>query len=124
MANNYIAKLKLSNYLNSRVIEVENDDGIMEKGIFIPIDMNGLVLTPRNQVISWLFVNEKLHDTGDGYSHYLRIKTDIDHVKSIKDMGYDVPYMGNMKSSFFTTQYHKKMETLTDKRVKNIDYDE
>ena len=33
--SNYMAKFKLSNYINSRVVEIENDDGVKEKGIFI-----------------------------------------------------------------------------------------
>lgn len=83
-----MAKFKLSNYINSRVIDIENDDGVMEKGIFIPIEINGLTLTPRNQVISHLFVNEKLHDTGDGYSHYIKMKTNHKHVEELDRMGY------------------------------------
>lgn len=124
MANNYLAKLKLSNYINSRVIEVENDDGVTEKGIFIPIEMNALFLTPRNQVISWVFVNEKLHDTGDGYSHYLRLKSDKRHVEYLKSLGYDVPYLGNMKTSTFETKYHQKYSNITLGKVKNISEDE
>lgn len=122
--NNYLAKVKLSNYINSRVIDIENDDGVMEKGIFIPIEINGLTLTPRNQVISWMFVNEKLHDTGDGYSHYIKIKTNHKHVEELDRMGYSVPYVGSMKSSEYITQYHNKMYNYNPTKVKNISNDE
>ena len=122
--SNYLAKFKLSNYINSRVVEIENDDNVMEKGIFIPLEINGLTLTPRNQVISWMFVNEKLHDTGDGYSHYIKMKTNHKHVEELDRMGYSVPYVGSMKSSEYVTQYHKKMYNYNPTRVKNISEDE
>jgi hypothetical protein len=122
--SNYLAKFKLSNYINSRVVEIENDDGVMEKGIFIPIEINGLTLTPRNQVISWMFVNEKLHETCDGYSHYIKMKTNHKHVEELDRMGYSVPYVGSMKSSEYVTQYHKKMYNYNSTRVKNISNDE
>ena len=122
--SNYLAKFKLSNYINSRVVEIENDDDVMEKGIFIPIEINGLTLTPRNQVISHLFVNEKLHDTGDGYSHYIKMKTNRKHVEELDRMGYSVPYVGGMKSSEYVTQYHKNMYNYNPTRVKNISNDE
>lgn len=122
--SNYLAKFKLSNYINSRVVEIENDDNVMEKGIFIPIEINGLTLTPRNQVISWMFVNEKLHETGDGYSHYMKMKTNHKHVEELDRMGYSVPYVGSMKTSEYVTQYHKKMYNYNSTRVKNISEDE
>ena len=122
--NNYLAKVKLSNYINSRVIEVENDDGEREKGIFIPIDINGLFLTPRNQVISWLFVNERLHDTGDGFSHYMKLKSDAKHVEYINALGYTTPYIGVMRSSTFQTKYHDTYSKMQSKKVKNIKDDE
>ena len=120
--NNYVAKLKLSNFLGSKVIDYENDEtGEFEKGIFIPLDLNGLFLTPRNQVIAWAFVNEKLHDTGDGFSHYLKLKTDKHHIKLLNELGYEAPYLGSMKTSTFFTQSQAKYEGLSDGRVKNID---
>lgn len=121
MANGYVAKLKLSNYINSRVVDLENDDGEIEKGIFIPIEINGLFLSPRNQVISWLFLNEKLHDTGDGYSHYLRMKSDKKHVEYINSLGYNVPYLGLMRRNIFQTKYFEKYSKLGDGRVKNLE---
>lgn len=119
--NSYVAKIKLSNYINSRLIELENDDGVMEKGIFIPIELNELFVSPRNQVISWMFVNEKLHDTGDGYSHYLKMKSSKKHVDYINSLGYETPYMGNMKSNVFTTQYHQRMRNAPTVKVKKLD---
>lgn len=122
--NNYLAKFKLSNYINSRVMEITNDDGELEKGIFIPIEINGLFLTPRNQVISWIFVNERLHDTGDGYSHYMKMKTDKKHVEYLDNMGYSTPYVGVMRSCSFSTKYHETYAKMQSNKVKNISDDE
>ena len=122
--NNYLAKVKLSNYINSRVIDIENDDGEKEKGIFIPIDINGLFLTPRNQVISWLFVNERLSETGDGFSHYIKMKTDNKHLEKMNALGYTTPYIGVMRSCTFYTKYHNAYSKLQSTKVKNIEDDE
>jgi len=120
--NNYVAKIKLSNFLGSKVVDLENDEtGELEKGIFIPIELNSLFLTPRNQVIAWAFVNEKLHDTGDGFSHYLKMKTDKHHVELLDKLGYKAPYLGSMKTSTFYTQNQAKYENMNSDRVKNID---
>ena len=122
--NNYLAKVKLSNYINSRVIDVVNDDGEMEKGIFIPIDINGLFHTPRNQVISWLFINEKLSETGDGFSHYIKMKTDSKHLEKLNALGYTTPYIGVMRSCTFFTKYHDTYSKMQSTKVKNIEDDE
>lgn len=119
--NNYVAKIKLSNFLGSKVVDLENDEtGELEKGIFIPIELNSLFLTPRNQVIAWAFVNEKLHDTGDGFSHYLKLKTDKYHIKKLNDLGYETPYLGSMKTSTFFTKSQELIESGIIGRVKNI----
>lgn len=104
---NGLCKFKLSNFLNSRVVDLENADGVTEKGIFIPIDINGLFLTKRNQVIAWLYMNKKLHDTGDGYSHYMKLKIDSRLSKKLLELGYKTPYIGSCKPSKFATSYYK-----------------
>ena len=110
---NFLAKFKLSGFLNSRVMDIENDDGVMEKGIFIPIEMNELYVTPNNQVIAWLFVNERVHDTGDGYSHYIKLKLSKKHIDYLRELGYDSPYVGLMKSSkYFGNNFRKNNKNV------------
>lgn len=122
-ATNYIARLKLSNFIGAKIIELDNDETMnKEKGIFIPIELNGLFVSPRNQVFAWFFVNEKLHDTGDGYSHYMKLKTNKKHVEKLDKLGFATPYIGAMKTSTYFTSSQSKFTGNNGKeeRVKNI----
>ena len=122
---NFLAKIKLSSYINSRVIEVENDDGIKEKGIFIPIEINELFLTPRNNVISWVYMTQKLYEPIDGLTHYAKMKVSRNHLDKLGVMGYKPPYLGGMKPIKIFTSYqeNKKWESRTPKKVSIEDYE-
>ena len=121
--HNYLIKLKLSDYINSRVIEVENDDGEKEKGIFIPLDINNLFVTVRNTVISWVFATQKMYDPIDNMSHYLKMKVDKSHKDKLKQLGYDPPYLGGMKETRIMTDYQIQKAKQKAKMVEISDYE-
>ena len=121
--HNYLIKLKLSDYINSRVIEVENDDGEIERGIFIPLEINNLFVTVRNTVISWIFATKKLYEPIDNMSHYLKMKVDKNHKDKLKNLGYDPPYLGGMKETRIYTDYQIKKISKTSKQVLIEDYE-
>lgn len=115
--HNYLIKLKLSSFINSRVIELENDDGVKEKGIFIPLEINNLFVSTRNTVISWIFATEKMRESIDGLSHYLKMKTSHEHLDKLKNLGYEPPYLGGMKQTNITTNYQIQKKHSQPKRV-------
>lgn len=100
--SNFIGLLKLSAFLNSRVVELENDDGVKERGIFIPEEINGLYISPRHQVMTWFFANERVHDLGDGFTHYVKLKNTSKNIQRMKDLGYKVPLIATMRPSEFS----------------------
>lgn len=99
MFNNYTLRILLTNFLGSRVMDVENQDGIMERGVFIPMDMNGLHETNRGNVAFYAFVTERMTACLDGSSHYIKLKMNADSLKRINDMGYETPFIGSMRPS-------------------------
>lgn len=99
MAVNYMMNLKLTNFIGSKVIMVENADGIEEKGVFIPLDMNDLKVTDKGHVYANAFVSEKKTNTLDDNSHYIKQKASKAHVKMITELGYKMPYLGSLRPS-------------------------
>lgn len=94
---NYILNLKLNSFIDSRIVEVEDNEGVMEKGIFIPIDKNGLRVTDRGNVRCYAFVNENQTYTHEKQTHYVRLKGSKAWVEHLKDLGYESPYIGYMR---------------------------
>lgn len=102
---NYVLRLKLLSFIGSKIVEIENDEGFMEKGVFIPLDINGLHVTDRGNVSLYAFVTERLAAAKNGTSHYLRMKISREALQKLYDLGYENPYIGEMKPSFSTPKY-------------------
>ena len=70
-AKNYTMRFNLTGFLGSRVIESENSDGVIERGVFIPIEQNDLYTDPLSRNIMFeAFVNAKTYNSGDNKSLY------------------------------------------------------
>lgn len=95
--NNYTLRFNLTAFIGSRVIEAEDQDGNIERGVFIPIDANYLYEDPKSKnVLCEAFVNAKTHNPYDSKTHYLKQKTSVAHVSKLNDLGYKIPSLGNM----------------------------
>lgn len=96
MAKNYEMRLKLSNFIDSRIVEMEDDNGVMEKGIFIPIEKNALYVNDYKCVFFSAFVTEKVSNTGDNATHYIKQRTHKAHIEMLNSLGYKAPILGSM----------------------------
>lgn len=105
--SNYILRLRLTQFLGSRVIDVENDDGFTEKGVFIPLEINGFNVTAKGNVNAYAFVTERMTASVDGTTHYLKLKTKADALKRMNELGYTTPYIGEMKPSRIMPNFQK-----------------
>ena len=110
MFSNYTLRLVLTNFLGSRVIDFENEDGISEKGVFIPFSLNGLHETERGNVSAHFFVTERLTACRDGSSHYVKMKMSKDSLSYINNLGYETPYVGSMRPSNIKPSYQVDCE--------------
>ncbi len=121
MFKNYTLRLLLTNFLGSRVMDVENQDGISEKGVFIPLDMNGLHETDRGNVAFYAFVTERMTACIDGSSHYIKLKLKKDVLQKANELGYDTPFLGSMRPSNIQPSYQLDY-IKSGGRVKASDY--
>lgn len=120
MATNYEMNINLSKFLDARIIENEDNAGVSELGIFIPIAKNNLTQY-RGNVYFNAFVTEKMYDTGDGKSHYIKQKTTKEHVQKLNDLGYETPYLGGLKPQNKYSPKFQNDSKYQQGKVKNID---
>ena len=94
MAVNYEMRMKLTKFIGSRIIESEDENGVVERGVFIPIDKNCLFETENNDVMVAAFVNENMVSQGgkNNVSHIIKQKTNPKHAQKLKDLGYKEYY--------------------------------
>lgn len=119
---NYEGIFKLSNFIGTRMIELDDDNDVLELCLVIPIERNGLIVTKNNNVYCKMFINETQYDKGDSSTHYFRQKSNDNHRKKTSALGYDMPYLGTMKPSrFINRQFGNKFRF--NQKVKNIDLD-
>lgn len=99
MESDYLLSFNLTDFFGAEVIEHENEDGIMEEGVFIPLKRNELMVQKSGKVTAWAFVNRMLTNPEYGWSHYLMMKASRDFVSEVRSLGYKMPCLGNMKKS-------------------------
>lgn len=106
---NYTMRLNLTGFIGSRVESVENADGVMERGVFIPIEDNALYEDPKtHHVLCEAFVTAKQTFSSDGKTHYIKQKVSTNHVRRIEELGYKVPALGHM---WLNTKYRPSYQT-------------
>lgn len=120
MAVNYEMRMKLTKFIGSRIIESEDENGVVERGVFIPIDKNCLFETENNDVMVAAFVNENVNSLQSGknnVSHIIRQKTNPKHAQKLRDLGYKGSLtLGTMFLA--KTNYNFKSQQTSGKRVK------
>lgn len=120
MATNYEALLKLTNFVDARVQEVEDGDGNRESCVVIPLEKNCLKVSKSGHVYAKMFVSEKAIYAGDGYSHYLQLKVSLKDVGKFSDLGYKTPYLGRMRPSYYSKK-HQADDKYGYNKVKKLD---
>lgn len=117
--NSYTMRFNLTAFIGSRVIEAEDADGHLERGVFIPIDVNCLYEDPKsNNVLCEAFVNANTYNSADSKTHYIKQKTSQEHVAKINELGYRIPKLGNMWLNTFYGPWFQKNASLDTDRVK------
>lgn len=106
MAINYEGTIKFTNFIGARVQEIEDDDGIVEECIVIPIEKNGFKKSRYNNVYCQLFINESRYSNTFLDSHYFRLRVDKEHCKRMEELGFKSPFVGSMKPTKF--KYNQK----------------
>lgn len=94
-----VLRFVLTAFFGAQVKDVENEYGDMEKCVCIPLDRNGLRETDKGTVSAYAYVNRSSVQSSVGWTHYLRPKVNKEWAKKMRDLGYEMPYIGSMKPS-------------------------
>jgi hypothetical protein len=118
-----VLKFVLTAFFGARIEDVLDENGNMEKCVCIPIDRNNLYVCDNGKVSAYAFVNKTRNANMHGWTHYLRMKCQPDFVKKITSLGYEVPYLGNLKPSNYIIHRGNYENTVEGKKVKVEDYE-
>lgn len=90
----FFVTIRLSDFFDARILEEESlQDGSPERGIFIPIRNNGLLVTKNKNVLT-TFKMEVAQVQSPKYTHIVTQVVDPDVVKERKKLGFKMPLMG------------------------------
>ena len=113
----YYISLKLSHFLDARVTEMENADGVMEEGIFIPLKKNG-IKKRRSSISVGLWASELKRNTFS-YSHCLRPYwgKGREWWKQLAQHGYYPQILGNMRPVYEKKRTIANLHNLADDKI-------
>jgi len=118
-----VLKFVLTAFFGARIEDVLDENGNMEKCVCIPIDRNNLYVCDNGKVSAYAFVNKTRNANMHGWTHYLRMKCQPDFVKKITSLGYEVPYLGNLKPANYIIHKGNYENTVEGKKVRIEDYE-
>lgn len=118
-----VLKFVLTAFFGARIEDVLDENGNMEKCVCIPIDRNNLYVCDNGKVSAYAFVNKTRNANMHGWTHYLRMKCQPDFVRKITSLGYEVPYLGNLKPANYVIHKGNYENTVEGKKVKVEDYE-
>lgn len=118
-----VIKLVLTSFRGAQVKDIITENGDLEKCVCIPLDRNGLVEGKTGKVNVYAFVNKTRNSNMHGWTHYLKQKVSPIFVKKINELGYEVPYIGNMKPKNYIIHKGNYQNTIKPTFVKAEDYE-
>jgi hypothetical protein len=118
-----ILKVVLTAFLGARIDTVIDENGNEEKCVCIPIDRNGLRIGSTGKVTAYAFVVKTRNANRYGWTHYLKMKCHPNFVKKINGLGFEVPYLGNIKPASFIVHKKSYQNELSGQKVKVKDYE-
>lgn len=121
--NSGVLKIVLTSFLGSRVEDVEDCEGNMEKCVCIPIDRNNLNVGQTGKVTAYAFVVKTRNANRFGWTHYLKMKAHPNFVKKVRELGYDVPYLGNIKPAEYISYNKNYRNAVSGGKVKVEEYE-
>jgi hypothetical protein len=94
--SHYLGNIRLTGFLESRIIEDETNDGRRQKGVFIPLEINGLKLYHDMSVYAPVYIMQR-RIPHKGTTHYIRQKVSKDHLRQLEELGIELSYLGDMR---------------------------
>lgn len=99
----YLFRICLTKLFGSREVELENSDGIVEEGVFIPFEPNGMKIekASKHVYISAFAVPIYGAPKEDSPTHRLRLKVDNKTLDKLRNLGYETPIIGSIWKNKF-----------------------
>ncbi len=104
MAQNFCMTINLMAFIGSKVIEVEDENGVLEEGVFVPIAKNELYKS-HGRVYFGAFITEKTYNTGDNKIHYIKQRVSKEHLAKLTSLGYKCPFLGSTYKTAYTPMF-------------------
>lgn len=121
--NSGVMKIVLTSFLGARVETVLDEEGNEEQCVCIPIDRNNLRIGRTGKVSAYAFVNKTRNANRYGWTHYLKLKYNTNFVKKVNEMGFDIPYIGNIKPANYIINKGSYQRMMNGQKVKASDYE-
>lgn len=102
-----IAKITLTNFFGARTMMAYNDENVLEEGVFIPLEQNGLKKNPKGAVSCYAFVTKAQYPSYAGWTHYLKMKAHPTFLAKMDSLGMQLPYLGNFKNENYVVYKHE-----------------
>lgn len=100
----YLLRFNLSSFLGSKVIEVENDDEVFERGVFIPIDINGFYESNKTgNIMCEGIAYANTYSQGGRKTHHIRQRVNNSTLEKMQNIGYTPPIIGGLWPVFSST---------------------
>ena len=96
--------INLMAFIGSKVIEVEDENGVLEEGVFVPIAKNELYKS-HGRVYFGAFITEKTYNTGDTKIHYIKQRVSKEHLAKLTSLGYKCPFLGSTYKTAYTPMF-------------------
>ena len=121
--NSGVMRVELTAFLGARVDTVLDENGNEERCVCIPLDRNNLHEGSTGKVSAYAFVVKTRNANRFGWTHYLKMKCNPNFVKKLNDLGYKVPYLGNIKPAEYIIYKHNYDKAVTGNKVRVEDYE-
>lgn len=120
---NYELRLKLTAFINSRLIYHDDGRGHNVRGVFIPLDINGLNVVDNKYVWALFFVNDHQSDTcvPEGFTHSILPMYNKSLHKKLRELGFKCnKNFGAMRPPVIKWNKKTQNHKIDNSRVKNI----
>lgn len=121
--DNGVEKITLTAFFGARIEELQNENGKVEKCVCIPIERNGLCIGRSGKVNAYAFVNKTKNADRGEWTHYLKMKMPLSLVRKYNDLGYNIPYLGNIKPKNYIIHKNAYNEAKNKGYVNKKDYE-
>lgn len=121
--DNGVLKFILTAFFGAHITDVVNEEGMNEKCVCIPIDRNNLHIGKGGKVCCYAFVNRSIVASQENWSHYLQMKSTSDFARKMNELGYKMPYLGNLKPANYVIHKKGYQEKIKGSKVKIEDYE-